>query len=339
MNNCELPLEAKIVRTKENELLDVASSGGFISSFCEWFIRDYKGIIFAVEFDDNFSVVHKEIRNLEEVRSIAGSKYVQSRLGDSFKRIKMYLIDGVNILFIGTPCQVAGLKSFLQKDYENLLTIDFVCHGVASDFYWKTYKKYMMDRFGSNIVDVSFRDKSIGYRSTRMRIKFENGKIYQASPRVDYMLNAFYSNFVSRPACSECRFKSYKHISDITCFDSWKAEEICKECSNDNKGYTNVILNSRKGVDFLIKATDYFECHAVEIERIIPKGGGMILNSAVPNRKRDEFNAYYKNNGIENSAKMYLGIKTRDYLIEHSKHILFKMGVLSMTSKLKRRMK
>lgn len=334
--------EFVIARSRDNNLLRKASSGGVISEAARHIINE-GGAVCAAYLNDKFVVEHRIFYTLEEIQDISGSKYVQSDKGTIFQNCRELLNQRKTVLFIGTPCEVGAIQSFLGKDYDNLITIDFVCHGVPSKKYWTDYKKFLMDKYKSEIAILSFHDKSLGYRSTGMKVVFKNEKKYWASPRTDYMLKAFYSNIINRPSCSECAFKTKHHSSDRTCYDCWNAEAICDECKDDNMGYTNVLINSTKGKIFFEQMEEMLEWHSVGEEDIMPKGGGMLLKSAKKNSQYDEFWKTYNNMEFENVSKRYLNIKRSDYLIEKVKIGLNGLGMLRYISKihvcLKRRKK
>lgn len=278
--------------------------------------------------NDEFDVEHRIFNTEKEIQDISGSKYVQSDKGTTFQNCKELLNQGRTVLFIGTPCEVSAIQSFLGKDYDNLITIDFVCHGVPSKCYWDDYKKFLTNKYKSEITALSFRDKSLGYRSTGMKVVFKNGASYFASPRTDYMLKAFYSNIINRPSCSECVFKTKHHGSDWTCYDCWNAEAVCDECKEDNLGYTNILINSSKGKILFEAMKATLEWHTVEEVDIMPKGGGMLLKSAKKNSQHDEFWKTYSDIGFESVSKRYLNIKRSDYLIEKMKVGLNSFGML-----------
>lgn len=144
---------------------------------------------------------------------------MQSDLGDCFSEIKKHLMQETKVCFIGTPCQVYGLKSYLRKEYDNLVTVDLVCHGTPSPKLWKKYLDEQKDKYHSEIDDIVFRNKTYGYHSGTMRIRFKNQFVYYGSARVDPMLKSFFAEISSRPSCYQCHFKSVERCSDFTIYD------------------------------------------------------------------------------------------------------------------------
>ena len=135
-----------------------SSSGGVFTTLAENVIKQ-NGIVFGAKFDSNFNVIHGYTDSIEGLSDFRGSKYVQSTIGDSFKDCKNFLEDGHQVLFTGTPCQIGGLKSFLGKNYDNLLLVDIICHGVPSPLLWTEYKKYLEKKINSRIIKTDFRSK------------------------------------------------------------------------------------------------------------------------------------------------------------------------------------
>lgn len=136
--NKRKPLAVYAVKHKNNEIRLSSSSGGVFTALAESVI-DEGGVVFGAKFDDNWCVVHSYSETKEGLAAFRGSKYLQSRIGDSFKKVECFLKANRKVLFSGTPCQIAGLKRFLRKEYDNLLTVDFVCHGVPSPGVWREY--------------------------------------------------------------------------------------------------------------------------------------------------------------------------------------------------------
>lgn len=141
-----------------DEIRKNSTSGGIFSAISKY-VLDNNGLICGAIYDDNLKVIHEIVDNIENLKKINGSKYVQSDMKDNFKKIKKYLEDGKLVLFSGTPCQVSGLNSFLGKEYENLYTCDIVCHGVPSPKVFEKYKKELEKAKNSEIININFRDK------------------------------------------------------------------------------------------------------------------------------------------------------------------------------------
>lgn len=241
-----------------------SSSGGIFVLLAKWFIQN-NGVVFGACFDDSFCVVHSYAENEDDLKKFMTSKYVQSDLKDSFKKVKEFLSKGRYVLFTGTPCQVEGLISYLGKNYDRLYTQDIVCHGVPSPKVWEKYKEYRKDVDSDSPKEINFRNKDNGWSQYNYCFKY-NDKIYKSFFKDDLFSRAFLNNISLRESCYDCTFKNCNRNSDITLADFWGINNILPEM-NDNKGVSLIIVNSLKGRNLLdsikaeitIKETNYEE--------------------------------------------------------------------------------
>lgn len=254
-------------------------------------------------------------------QAFRGSKYVQSDLKDCFTEIKKHIEKKTVVCFIGTPCQVYGLKSFLGKEYDNLVTVDVVCHGTPSPKMWEKYLNLQKSKYHSEIESVAFRYKTYGYHSSTMRIAFKNGKSYFGSARVDLMLKSFFEGLSSRPSCYKCHFKTLERCSDFTIYDCWNAEKLVNNLIDDDKGFTNLIVQSSKGEKILEEIKDKYELYSVDLKKAADLDGVMIWNSAQPHPRRNEFYHGIDEELLDNHVQKFAPIKVKDYLIEYEWHI------------------
>lgn len=231
------------------------------------------------------------------------------------------------VCFIGTTCQVSGLKSFLRKDYEELITVDLVCHGVPSPKLWSKYLDYQKNKYHSEIREISFRNKTYGYHSGTMKIRFSNGKTYFGSARVDYRLKSFFREIASRPSCYQCRFKMINRCSDYTIYDCWHATQLVENLRDDDRGYTNVIVQSEKGQKILNQIQDRYELYPADTEKAVEFDGIMVKKSAIPHSKRQEFYKGIDGRTLPEQIQQFIPITWKDQLIEKSKVVLYKTGV------------
>ena len=161
-------------KNKDNEVRKLSSSGGVFSLLCNYVISK-NGVVFGAAFDKEFNVRHMFAETLEECEKFRGSKYVQSKIGDTYIEAKKFLDKGRLVLFSGTPCQISGLESFLMKKYENLIMVDIACHGVPSPLVYKNYIKLLEEKNKSHMNSLSFRDKSTGWSKYSIKVDFNNG--------------------------------------------------------------------------------------------------------------------------------------------------------------------
>ena len=328
--NHKAELETYVLRTKNCDVLMNSTSGGFVTPLATY-VLEHDGVVCAASYDEDFKVKHTIIENISgggyNLSKIRGSKYVQSNLDDCFVKIKNYLEQNRMVCFVGTTCQVNGLKAFLHMDYERLITIDLVCHGTPSPKLWNKYLNYQKSKYRSEIRNISFRNKTYGYHSGTMKICFENGKKYYGSARVDYMLKSFFKEISSRPICYQCPFKTLERCSDFTIFDCWHAAELVPGLKDDDRGYTNVIVQSDRGKEILHKIGDKYEMYQADTKKAIAFDGIMVLNSAKPHARRSEFYIGMDDCTMQNQIQKFIPVTKKDYVIEFSKKLLYHIGV------------
>lgn len=231
-------------RHKNIHEIETSRSGAAFIAISDY-VLDNGGIIYGVGYKDHFRVVHKRATTKEERNEFKGSKYVQSDLDGIFKQVKEDLKKGYTVLFSGTPCQTAGLNSYVGKKLrENLILVDIVCHGVPSPYIWRDYLTYIEKKYKSNVVKVNFRDKSrIGWSGHIESFVFENrNKIESVIFR-----DLYFKHLISRPSCSVCHFANFNRPSDFTIGDYWGWNKISNDFNSDNKGCSLLFINSQKG--------------------------------------------------------------------------------------------
>lgn len=238
-----------------------SSSGGIFTLLAEYVIEN-GGVVFGACFDRDWNVVHDYTETKEGLARFRGSKYVQSNVGNSFSQVKAFLDSGREVLFSGTPCQVAGLKNYLRKPYPNLLTVDLVCHGVPSPEVWRKYlqetvcKEYGIKKNKSTvnlcdyISDIKFRAKDKGWKKFSIKIFLRNGKVEMKPFYENPYMNVFLSNLSLRPSCYDCPTKLYNVQSDITLADFWGVNNI-NPSIDDDKGCGLLFLNNKEKIGLL----------------------------------------------------------------------------------------
>lgn len=323
-----------LVRTKDADILKQSTSGGFATPLAQWVLKN-GGSVCAAAYDEEFRVVHRLFTGENaDISSIRGSKYVQSDLGSSFQIVQSLLKDEKTVLFVGTPCQVAGLKGFLKKEYEKLITVDLVCHGVPSPKLWEKYRQYQQERFGAPIQSVSFRNKTYGYHSGTMKMTFANGKEYYASGRVDGMLKAFYSDVSSRPSCYACPMKGLERCSDFTIMEGWHASVLVPGLKDDDRGYTSVVVQSVKGLKALERLQDVYDCYEVDTQKAVELDGIMVENCAKSHPKRHDFYKELDKEPFPVHIQKFVPIRRKDYLLEGAKKYVYRIGVYRKVKKI-----
>ena len=330
-------LEGFVARTKNKETLNKVTSGGFVNEL-NLYVLANGGYVCGCIFDDDFLTKHYITNKKEELEAFNGSKYVQSQLGKCFTDLKALLDSGFIVCFTGTPCQVAGLKNFLRKDYENLITTDLVCRSIPSALLYRMYLDFQRCKYRSEIKKINFRSKTYGYHSGSLVIEFENGRKYSGSNRVDLYMKTFHANIASRPSCYDCKFKTKDRCSDFTVFDCWKPEKVVESHINDDdKGYTNIIAHSYKAKKIINKLQN-IKIYKADVNKMFLYTGGMESNSIkLPENRQRFFDGlkYVVEENFEKFIKSYITISTQDKIIEKSKLILYKTKILNLLKKIK----
>ncbi|WP_279014195.1 Coenzyme F420 hydrogenase/dehydrogenase, beta subunit C-terminal domain [Thomasclavelia cocleata] len=226
----------------KNEYMS-SSSGGAFAVIARKVLTN-GGLVCGAAFDENFNVKHMIISNLNDLYKLKGTKYVQSEIGSVYKDIKKYLDKRYQVLFSGTPCEVAGLKKYLKNEYSNLITVDLICHGVPSPKIWQDYLNEV--KGVNKIKNVSFRNKKEGISNVYVDIEFDNGKILHEKYSENIYINGFINNLYIRPSCNNCQFKGDMRYSDITLGDFWSIDEFHRGFSQ-GYGTSAVVLHTEKG--------------------------------------------------------------------------------------------
>ncbi len=270
----------------EDELL-TSSSGGIFPLIAKY-VLDNNGIVIGAAFDKANKLKHIAITKMTELNLLKGSKYLQSEIGKIYTYVKNN-VKKVKILFVGTPCQVAGLKFFLREDYENLFCIDLFCHGVPSQKLFSKFINEIENEFNDNILDYNFRDKTSGWETYSNTILLRKTKHTELQKDNNYM-KLFLSDIALRESCYNCSFKLGNKYSDITLGDFWGVKNECPDMYNNN-GVSAIIINSEKGKELFSKLEKGIFYKSCNIKSII--NGNPLLERSVSRPPSRE--TFYKN--------------------------------------------
>lgn len=303
-NKPRKPLSIYAAYNKNSIIRYKSSSGGVFYALAEYIISK-GGYVFGAAYNDNWQVYHKQVSSINELTQLLGSKYVQSSINISFKKIKEILKTGVYVMFVGTSCQVNGLKNYLRKEYDNLLLVDFVCHGVSSPLVWDAYLKNICQSnnvmFPSGISGINFRDKKNGWRNFDFVIhsKKYNSDILREKANDNIYFKAFQKNLIIRPSCFNCPSKSGSSNSDLTMADFWGIWDINKELY-DNKGTSLILVYNKKVYDILnnISSLEYSTISDTKYEDIIKYNTSIKYSKNIPS-KYEQFWSEYRKKGIK----------------------------------------
>ena len=314
--------------SKNEEIRIISTSGGMFSEIAKYILNN-KGKVFGARYNENHLVEHYKIEDISQIEILRQSKYLQSDILKTFKEAKEELNIGNIVLFAGTPCHIAALKNFLGKDYENLLTIDFLCRGVISPDVYKQYLKSLEKKYKSKIKKVIFKNKTFGWHRFSTKVIFENGEEYIKDRYTDsYMRGYLERNLYLRPSCYECQYKTLPRYSDITLGDFWGIEKIKKHLDQD-KGTSIFMINTNKGKEVFEKIKENLIFEEMKLEDIYLGNIALTEKTAYPdlNKKEEFFKNYLKEdfeNLVEKLLKKNLAEKTKSVLIK----VLKKLKVL-----------
>ena len=301
-------------------ILENSSSGGVFSALANAVIED-GGVVFGAGWTDDFSVEHTFADNKNDLRKLRGSKYVQSLTGTTFREVKKLLTEGKTVCFSGTPCQISGLKAYLGKDYQNLLTVDIICHGVPSMKMLKDDLLFVSKGKTDDIKDIKFRDKCYGW-GTKGSLVSDNKKIkYNAGSSPYYFY--FLKGEVYRESCYNCRFPGENRQGDITLGDYWgiKTELIKKLGDVDpDLGISCVLVNTENGERWLKKAKDSLRLIASD-RKSVEKRNGQLVRASKPLPEHKELLEGYKKDGYSAFKDGYKK-HTKDHIVRGIKNLI-----------------
>lgn len=271
-------------------------SGGFFFSLAKHIINN-GGIVYGVALENNIKAKHIRIDTIEMLSKIQGSKYIQSDVGKCYKSAKIDLDSGKTVLFSGTACQVAGLKTFLNKKYSNLVTVDIICHGVPSPMVWRDYLKSIEKKQNSEIVKVDFRNKyKFGWAAHKETVYFADGHTEDSG----LFTGLFYSHNILRPCCYYCPYKSLERISDFSIGDAWGID-IANPEFNDDNGVSLILVNDKRAEAILGQLKD---CEKVKVSISDYMQPPLERPFAQP-KERKKFWNYYHTHSFEKVVSKY----------------------------------
>ena len=259
------------------------------------------GYVCGAVFDDEFHVKHILSNAKEDILRMMGSKYAQSDVGYCYREVKDVLEKGCKVLFSGCPCQVAGLRTFLEKEYPNLLLVELICHGIPSDHMLQTYIGMQERKYGAKLTKMEFRNKKKGWHNSSVRMEFENGRVHSEPMTFDTYMQGYFRGVTLKESCFSCQFRGFKSGSDLTIGDLWGAE-ISIPDMDDNNGLSAVIVNSEKGSLYLNRSK--IVCHLFEIDEIL-KFNRSLLESFGEGMQRTAFYDYAKKHGLEKAISAF----------------------------------
>lgn len=286
--------KAFAMRSKNNEELSKSSSGGIFSVIADY-VFENDGVVFGAAYDDELNVNHIKAENRKELEPLRSSKYVQSNIGETYKETETLLKEGRIVFFTGTPCQIAGLNSFLIKEYDNLITCDLVCHGVPSQKLFHTYIEYLSKKFNSRVVKYNFRSKEKNGWGLFSKVETEDGKIRYINPDFDPYYSNFLESTIYRLNCYQCHYTTYNRVSNITLADYWGISGIQPSFYRE-EGNSLILINDKKGEQIFEKITDKIEYIQTDLEKAANHNKNLIRPSKYSNERQKIYLGIYEKN-------------------------------------------
>jgi coenzyme F420-reducing hydrogenase beta subunit len=315
------PIATYVAINKNNDVLSYSSSGGVFSALAT-IVLEKNGIVFGCAYNREMEPEHIYVENLHDIKKLQGSKYVESSINTAYRDAKKYLMSGRWVLFTGTPCQIAGLKSFLGKDYNNLITADIVCHGVPSGVFFKEYINYLEDKLRGKVIDLKFRDKSKGW-GIRGKVIFEkNGHIKEKiiTPITSYYYNYFLKGYIYRENCYECKYACGNREADFTMGDYWGVEIAHPEIET-RKGVSVLLVNSKKGTMLIDKLSRYLNLTESTFEQAKMQNG-QLNNPTAKSKKREEILTVWRKGGYRAVAGHYYRENKKQIILHKGKMLI-----------------
>lgn len=324
----------------QNTNMDVrisSTSGGVFGALSAWYVLQ-GGVVFGALLDGLLSVVHGFAETIDDCEKFRGSKYVQSNIGKSYEAVKRFLEQGRYVLFSGTPCQIAGLLSFLGREYDKLLTVDVVCRGVLSPGVFRSYLEFQRQSLKKTMTSVRFREKKWGYKYTAMTIYSGQECIYAKGTESDGLLRAFFENIYNRLTCYHCQYREQHRKSDITIWDSFNTNLYNKKM-DDDKGTNKVLTHSIKGkmlIEELAKK-NMISLYEVPVEELISENTeSMYMDFPLMNaEKRSRFFCDYAKQTPVNLWKKYYPDSLQVKMKRLLRKFLFSIGIYQVVRRVK----
>lgn len=268
---------------RDDAIREKSSSGAVFYELAKRVIEN-GGVVYGAKYDENWAVVHGHTNTLDGLNDFLGSKYVQSSVIDEYTDAEKNLKTGRFVLFSGTPCQIEGLKCFLRKEYEKLLTVDFVCHGVPSPAVWKSYFEEIAN--GREVKSISFRDKTEGWIHFSLRMDFIDGSQHRQTQQDNLYMRGFLQDIILRPSCYQCRFKTIERNSDITLADYWGVNKVIPDMFDD-KGTSLILIHSEVGKNLWVNVQDGFRSCQIDIGEVVERNKNAVSSVAMSSKRAD----------------------------------------------------
>lgn len=279
------PLVAYAAKNQDESVRLSSSSGGVFTALAEQVIAQ-GGVVFGARFDESWNVVHDYVETVEGLSAFRGAKYAQSRIGLCFLQAETFLRQGRQVLFSGLPCQIAGLKKFLRKGYDNLITVDLFCHGVPSPLVWKRFLEEEVATPHTQLKSISFRDKASGWKNysfSYLQEDTDGVHLHRMLSVKNLFMRGFLTDLYLRPSCYHCPAKQCKSGSDLTIGDYWGIQQAHPGL-DDDKGVSAVLVNTDKGAAIL-QTVQQVSLYESTFEKVVKCNPALIKSAQEPTKR------------------------------------------------------
>lgn len=318
-----------IFQYKDENIRKESTSGGFFTAIAEH-ILDNSGIVYGVSLDKDFVAKHERVSKKEDLWKFRNSKYVQSDPNVTFKQVRKDLNNKLLVLYSGTACEIEGLKRYLQRNYENLITVDVICRSVPSPLLWR---KYIEEKNKNKEIEkVYFREKKYGYKYSNLCMYSKDTIVYNNGIDTDPYLRAFFSNICSRPSCYNCKFKEQFHKADFTIWDCFDVDNY-DESFDDDLGTTRVLVNTSIGNQIFEELAKKHNSKEIEVDKLVNKFHQM-FNPIKYNSNRETFFEELNTNDCLMVLNRYFPNKLKNKLEKSLRILLIKIGIYSKIIKI-----
>ena len=329
------PLSVNAAKAKADNLRLESSSGGIFSILANN-VLEHGGLVFGAAFDhSDWHVYHKYIDKKLDLHELRGSKYVQSDITNCFKEVKKALNDGREVLFTGTPCQIAGLRSYISltnKSKSNLLLcVDVICHAVPSPLAWRKYLEQRVSEHNrhknselKDIKKIDFRNKDTGWKNFSIYIEFIDNMKYSAIFQEDNFMKGFLRELYNRPSCHDCKCKNFNSGSDITLGDYWGIDTLVQEM-DDDKGVSLVIINTEKGKNAFDILSDKMEICVSDLKDAIIRNQAIVVSTSTHQNRTKFFRKIHKSKNFDKLVYKMLRLPMNQRIISFVRKYLRKI--------------
>lgn len=316
-------------RTLDSNLLEASSSGGLFTHLATSVINR-GGVVYGAAFDSSWNVKHIGIETLDDLHLLRGSKYVASDLGTSYAEVKKHLSNNRVVLFTGTPCQISGLNHYLRREYDNLITVDIMCHGVPSPSVWQRY----LAQNTNNISNITFRSKFFGWNKYALKISCDNIVHIHESHKENIFMRGFLNNLYNRTSCSNCPSRGFNTQSDIMLGDFWELD--CMEDPHlDNRGMSLILVFTQKGRDVLDTVRSELFIQEIDFSQVTTRHMHDSLYKSAPKHMGrsvffQEFAKHTNINKLIEKLLSYPKISIKKRFLRFTKPILRKLKLMKL---------